>query len=84
MMLDQKYFTCECEQGEAGAASKLAEMIHSMGVNNMIVVVSRWWGGILLGPDRFRHINNAARILIEKCGLLDDVEKPPAKSKAKK
>jgi hypothetical protein len=32
-----------------------------------MVVVSRWYGGILLGPDRFKHINNCARnILVEK------------------
>ena len=26
-----------------------------------MVVVSRWFGGTLLGPERFKHINNAAR-----------------------
>lgn len=32
-----------------------------------MVVVSRWYGGILLGPDRFKHINNCARnILVER------------------
>lgn len=35
-------------------------------VHNVLVVVSRWYGGILLGPDRFKHINNCARnILVE-------------------
>lgn len=36
-------------------------------VRNVMVVVSRWYGGILLGPDRFKHINNCARnILLEE------------------
>lgn len=36
-------------------------------VRNVMVVVSRWYGGILLGPDRFKHINNCARnILVEE------------------
>lgn len=36
-------------------------------VRNAVVVVSRWYGGILLGPDRFKHINNCARnILVEE------------------
>lgn len=36
-------------------------------VRNVMVVVSRWFGGILLGPDRFKHINNCARnILVEE------------------
>ncbi|XP_035503355.2 protein IMPACT isoform X5 [Scophthalmus maximus] len=36
-------------------------------VRNVMVVVSRWYGGILLGPDRFKHINNCARnILVDE------------------
>ena len=42
-----------------------------MDVKNVMVVVSRWWGGILLGPDRFKHINNATRNVMEKCGFVD-------------
>ena len=42
-----------------------------MDVKNVMVVVSRWWGGILLGPDRFKHINNATRNVLEKCGIVD-------------
>ena len=37
-------------------------------VRNVVVVVSRWFGGTLLGPTRFTLINNAARILLEDCG----------------
>lgn len=33
-------------------------------VRNVLVVVSRWYGGILLGPDRFKHINNCARNIL--------------------
>lgn len=29
------------------------------------MVVSRWYGGIQLGPDRFKHINNAARCVLK-------------------
>ncbi len=53
-------------QGEAKAGPKLAELISNMGVNNLVVVVSRWYGGIQLGPDRFRHISNAARLAIDE------------------
>ncbi len=27
------------------------------------------YGGIQLGPDRFKHINNVARIIIQESGL---------------
>jgi putative IMPACT (imprinted ancient) family translation regulator len=39
-----------------------------MQVRDVVVVVSRWYGGTLLGPMRFTLINNAARILLEDCG----------------
>lgn len=49
------HFTCVC----------LSMQI--LDVRNVMVVVSRWYGGILLGPDRFKHINNCARnILVEE------------------
>lgn len=37
-----------------------------MDVWNVIVVVSRWFGGTHLGPDRFKHINTAARGAVVK------------------
>lgn len=41
-----------------------------MDVRDVLVVVSRWYGGVHLGPDRFRLINNAARQVVEKADLL--------------
>lgn len=40
-----------------------------MDVLNVMVVVSRWYGGIHLGPDRFKHINNVARVLLQHTGI---------------
>ena len=40
-------------------------------VNNVLVIVTRYFGGILLGPDRFKHINQAARNALELGGFLD-------------
>jgi putative IMPACT (imprinted ancient) family translation regulator len=39
-------------------------------VRNVVVVVSRWFGGIELGPARFTHINNAARELLVEQGYV--------------
>ena len=44
---------------------------------DVCVVVSRWYGGILLGPARFTHINNAARQLLEAQGII-----PPPHAKS--
>lgn len=35
------------------------------------MIVSRYWGGIHLGPDRFKHINQAARNALDLGGFLD-------------
>ena len=56
-------------------------------VKNVIIVVSRWFGGILLGGDRFKLINNAARDALElgtyitSSGGSDDVTKKKSKKR---
>lgn len=57
------------DDGESTAGQKLAALLDLMSVNNVIVVVSRWFGGTLLGPARFKHIANTARSLLEDLGL---------------
>jgi putative IMPACT (imprinted ancient) family translation regulator len=37
----------------------------------VLVIVTRYFGGIHLGPDRFKHINQAARNALELGGFLD-------------
>ncbi|KAI7865511.1 ribosomal protein S5 domain 2-type protein [Spinellus fusiger] len=39
-------------------------------VRNAVVIVSRWFGGIMLGADRFKDINNCARRALEEFGYL--------------
>ena len=46
-------------------------MLQVTKASDVCVVVSRWYGGVHLGPDRFRQINNAARELLERCGEID-------------
>lgn len=51
-------------------------------VDNVLVVVTRYFGGIHLGPDRFKHINQAARNALEDGGFLDaKIDKKSAKSR---
>lgn len=48
-------------------------------LTGVLVVVTRWFGGIHLGPDRFKHINQAARDALEAGGFLEEVEKSGGK-----
>lgn len=41
-----------------------------MKVQDVAVCVSRWFGGVLLGPSRFSYITNAARDLLSKSEYL--------------
>lgn len=65
---DKNCFLQDCEDdGETAAGGRLLHLMQILDVRNVMVVVSRWYGGILLGPDRFKHINNCARnILVEE------------------
>ena len=60
------------DDGESAAGARLAHLLQILELENVLVVVSRWYGGILLGPERFKHINQAARDALELAGLLGD------------
>ncbi|KAG8246387.1 hypothetical protein J6590_086186 [Homalodisca vitripennis] len=40
------------------------------GATNVMVVVSRWRGGVNIGPDRYRHINSVARQALQQLGFV--------------
>ncbi|NWT41134.1 IMPCT protein, partial [Chroicocephalus maculipennis] len=62
---DKQTFLQDCEDdGETAAGGRLLHLMQILNVHNVLVVVSRWYGGILLGPDRFKHINNCARNML--------------------
>ncbi|KAK2835842.1 hypothetical protein Q5P01_016326 [Channa striata] len=82
---DKHSFIQDCEDdGETAAGGRLLHLLQILDVRNVMVVVSRWYGGILLGPDRFKHINNCARnILVEEgyTASSDEATKSGAKTK---
>lgn len=53
------------DDGEDAAGGRLAVLLEVMKAEDVLVVVSRWYGGVLLGPLRFKVINDCARQLIE-------------------
>lgn len=58
------------DDGEHAAGSNLARLLDLRGVTNVVVVVSRWYGGIQLGPDRFKHINKCAQLTLAQAGFV--------------
>ncbi|KAL1593793.1 hypothetical protein SLS60_010525 [Paraconiothyrium brasiliense] len=79
---DTSYQDCD-DDGETAAGGRMLHLMQLMDVWNVMVVVTRWYGGIHLGPDRFRIINTAAREALVLGGFAKDV-KEENKKKGKK
>ncbi|XP_048744451.2 protein IMPACT-B-like isoform X2 [Ostrea edulis] len=82
---DVYYQGCE-DDGETQAGSRMLHLMQIVDARNVIVVVTRWYGGVHLGPDRFKHINNCARQLLDDHGYIKskNEKKGPKSSKKKR
>lgn len=60
------------DDGEQAAGGRMLTLMQILNVVNVMVVVTRWYGGIQLGPARFKHINNAARDCLVKGGFVTE------------
>jgi putative IMPACT (imprinted ancient) family translation regulator len=49
------------DDGEAGAGAVILKMLERESITDRIVVVTRWYGGVPLGGDRFAHIVTCTR-----------------------
>ena len=53
------------DDGESGAGRRLLTLLQRMGVEDVVVVATRWYGGVHLGPARFRHLVRVAKEAVE-------------------
>ena len=53
------------DDGEAGAGAVILKMLERAALRDHIVVVTRWYGGVHLGGDRFAHVVTAVRAYLE-------------------
>ena len=58
--------------GEDQAGRGLELLLSSTGIDQIALVVTRWYGGVHLGSDRFRLINKVARDLLHSQHLIVD------------
>jgi len=81
---EKQTWLCDCDDdGEDAAGGRMLHLLEILEAVNTIVVVSRWYGGTHLGPDRFKHINNAARQVLETAGVIAPKEEKGKKKKGK-
>ncbi|KAI0562507.1 Ubiquitin-conjugating enzyme/RWD-like protein [Gracilaria domingensis] len=68
------------DDGEKGAGKVMLHVLRQFEARNTLCIVSRWFGGVKLGPVRFRHIANVTRDILTahegvvKRGILDGSE----------
>ncbi len=53
------------DDGETGAGQVILRLMQKHDVRNGVICVTRWFGGIKLMGDRFKHIQNATIIAID-------------------
>lgn len=53
------------DDGESGAGSIILRMLEREEVYDTIIVVTRWYGGVHLGGDRFRHVQTCVRRFLD-------------------
>lgn len=55
----------KADDGESGAAMVILRMMEREGLDNHLIVVTRWYGGKKLGGDRFRRVQDAVRVYLD-------------------
>ncbi|XP_020898348.1 protein IMPACT [Exaiptasia diaphana] len=53
------------DDGENEAGRRLLHLLQISKVEDAVVIVTRWHGGVHIGPDRFKHINECANEVIK-------------------
>jgi len=56
------------DDGESGAGMVILRMLEREGLEGHIIVVTRWFGGVKLGGDRFRRVQDAVRVYLDDPG----------------
>lgn len=77
------YQDCD-DDGETAAGSRMLHLMQMMDVWDVMVIVTRWYGGVQLGPDRFRIINTATKEALVLGGFVKDNKEAEHKKKGKR
>ncbi len=62
--LNNSFYADYDDDGETAAGKRLLKLLTLSNADNVCIIVSRFYGGIKLGPSRFKCINNCARMLL--------------------
>jgi len=57
------------DDGEVGAGMVILRILQKSNVTDCVVCVTRWFGGVKLMGDRFKHVQDAAKYAVERIGV---------------
>ena len=67
---NDKIIDIKKDDGETGAGMIILRELQRSNSVNIIVVVTRWFGGTMLHGDRFKHVQDSTRKIIEELTFL--------------
>ena len=53
------------DDGGSGAGLVIVRMLEREGLTDHLIVVTRWYGGVKLGGDRFRRVQDCVKAYLE-------------------
>ena len=56
------------DDGESGAGLVIVRMLEREGLTDHLIVVTRWYGGVKLGGDRFRRVQDCVKAYLDDMG----------------
>ncbi|KAH9067625.1 ribosomal protein S5 domain 2-like protein [Lactarius vividus] len=62
------------DNGEQWAGTHVLKVMRSEAIVDAVVIVSRWYGGTMLGPIRFTHIQDCAREVCQVFRVEDEMQ----------
>ncbi|KAF8521275.1 ribosomal protein S5 domain 2-type protein [Hysterangium stoloniferum] len=62
------------DDGEKYGGSKILRIMQKEGILDVVIVVSRWYGGTMLGPSRFTHIESCTNDVCAQYKTIEELE----------
>ncbi len=59
-------YETKSDDGETGAGMVILRVMQKEEVSNCVICVTRWFGGVKLMGDRFKHVQDATKYAIER------------------
>lgn len=63
---DGMIYETKADDGETGAGMVILRVMQKEQVSDCVICVTRWFGGIKLMGDRFKHVQDATKYAIDK------------------